>query len=883
MDNKTSPNKSPNKSAKSKSRRHPNRKGKKPKQQQQQQVEPKTVTQSGEIDIPLDLALEGSSIVNNEALPQVTVKADADTSSNTDHQSSQETCNDTDEVYPKIIEDQKLQLLALEAQLSAHQEKIKVQAGHLEEKSSRINELQVALVGTNRKCAHFEEQLKQHLSQNIALQNDNDNLNAIIAKLRLQMNDLERIRLKNEEKINILSATLIERETEVSILKLKLTRVQTHLSSSLVSNSHKNQPAGQLKNGDAAMLVRQSSSLECGRKLTNSVLKDDHNIDKNRYSTIWSHLPEDLCPSRRPNFLNDYEELNSYSSENQTSTPRRNNRLYQTLPIQRSTNHRFKNDDANAYNQDKSTPFEDTRLESNQNISSNNKQCQITNLDDSNSTNQSSMKTEDNKDFVAIESLSTSVGEAKSDIISENNSTHAKTEDAGHLSLPMSRNESEHVEEPLIIPPKILSTNAKGVSGLKKFFARFKRSGSLVHEDVSLDKNQVSNEQQIISAGLSPFRRGSSQGRSTLVGVSTNFSPLRQVMKTDKPFSEWNNEMIADWLIMIGLSMYANQCRRWVKWGLQIMNATPAEVDRGLGITNPLHSKKLRLAISELNGDIDKVTKAASKLDYLSVAKWLDDIGLPQYKDKFIEARVDGRVLNYLTVQDLASMNITSLLHHASIRCGIKVLRLIDFDLQKLRRRATSDEIAQLELMRQKIVDEELEKSFSSMNESSIESDNQVSFWTCHRVMEWLRLIDFAEYSSNLRGSGLSGALIVYEDGFNADTMCYILSIPESKTLLRRHLKAFFTALIGKDLSTRKHLYQSNPSNVNLTPSAEIKTHRKSQFSLLRFNSSKVAQENADEYLCPMYPLEPRIATPSSSPVKDISPKLPQIPESIDV
>jgi len=29
---------------------------------------------------------------------------------------------------------------------------------------------------------------------------------------------------------------------------------------------------------------------------------------------------------------------------------------------------------------------------------------------------------------------------------------------------------------------------------------------------------------------------------------------------------------------------------------------------------------------------------------------WLDDIGLPQYKDHFHEARVDGRMIQYITV-----------------------------------------------------------------------------------------------------------------------------------------------------------------------------------------------------------------------------------------
>lgn len=32
------------------------------------------------------------------------------------------------------------------------------------------------------------------------------------------------------------------------------------------------------------------------------------------------------------------------------------------------------------------------------------------------------------------------------------------------------------------------------------------------------------------------------------------------------------------------------------------------------------------------------------------ITKWLDDIGLPQYKDQFYDARIDGRVLNHLTV-----------------------------------------------------------------------------------------------------------------------------------------------------------------------------------------------------------------------------------------
>ena len=55
------------------------------------------------------------------------------------------------------------------------------------------------------------------------------------------------------------------------------------------------------------------------------------------------------------------------------------------------------------------------------------------------------------------------------------------------------------------------------------------------------------------------------------------------------------------------------------------------------------------------------------------VTRWLDDVGLPQYKDSFLEARVDGRVLNFLTVDDLFQLKVTNQLHHLSLRRGIQV------------------------------------------------------------------------------------------------------------------------------------------------------------------------------------------------------------------
>lgn len=63
----------------------------------------------------------------------------------------------------------------------------------------------------------------------------------------------------------------------------------------------------------------------------------------------------------------------------------------------------------------------------------------------------------------------------------------------------------------------------------------------------------------------------------------------------------------------------------------------------------------------------------AGALDTAWVLRWLDDAGLPQHKDTFLAARVDGRLLHRLTLDELAGLHVTSVLHAASIRTGIQV------------------------------------------------------------------------------------------------------------------------------------------------------------------------------------------------------------------
>lgn len=233
--------------------------------------------------------------------------------------------------------------------------------------------------------------------------------------------------------------------------------------------------------------------------------------------------------------------------------------------------------------------------------------------------------------------------------------------------------------------------------------------------------------------------------------------------KIKKPFREWNAMMICGWFEELGLDYVNEYASKWLQSGEDLLKAAPQDIDKELNLKTHLHRKKILLALSDIaDQDADEMLKNAGKLDTTWVLRWLDDIGLPQHKDEFFAARIDGRVLHRLTMDDLVTMHITACLHVASLRRGIQLLREQNFNPDCLIRRL--DEIGK----------------------------DKVVCWTSHCIMEWLRMVDLAEYAPNLRGSGVHGSLMVNEIKFNAELLADLLCIPASKTLLRRHLQTHF-------------------------------------------------------------------------------------------
>ena len=102
-------------------------------------------------------------------------------------------------------------------------------------------------------------------------------------------------------------------------------------------------------------------------------------------------------------------------------------------------------------------------------------------------------------------------------------------------------------------------------------------------------------------------------------------------------------------------------------------------------------------------------------------------------------------------------------------------------------------------------------------------SASEVAVWSSHRVMEFLRSIDLSEYAPNLRGAGVHGALILFENAFNADLFATLLNIPISKTLLRRHISAKFKQLIGDELSKIKRDFECQPNYSPMIPGSKVK------------------------------------------------------------
>ncbi|XP_055928486.1 liprin-beta-2-like isoform X4 [Argiope bruennichi] len=703
-----------------------------------------------------------------------------------------------------------------------------VLADQVEAQGEKINELEKLLDQKKEELLRLEQSLHQEVLARSSAENSKLELMTELSNLRLRLTTVERDRKESDEKCRkleneliSLQTRLIDHETEHSILKGKFShngsyilnanegsemeKLKSVLDSVSVSNDEKDQKIEDLRSSltkykklqDIVMSnhgkiadtkpqkpsaldtdsvlssinsdIVKRSLIDASTMKKTQTLPSAENISPTSYQfnqTVHSHTSPKVSPNSAT-AVSPFQKSNSVENISHPSVTLIPNNQYGTMPRQTSSQ----------VLQQLQGQFRDRMADSN----SMNSSVEKTNV----------QKYDSSKEYSKVNRSAIGSGGKSSGV------SFAAEE---CVTIPSTEKENNDFVASLTPQPYLIKAE-KDRKGFLKFFAKFKKSGSQNIDRVDGD-----------------FKRG---GMRATAGPRLGWS--RDILQDpDIPFLRWNTDTIVEWLQRLGLNMYTSECKRWMCNGEILGKATTSDLEKELGIKNPLHRKKLILAIKSLNGGLPNLPASINTLDYNWVVRWLDDVGLPQYKDSFADARVDGRVLHCITVDDLLFLKVTSQLHHISIRRGIQLLREKAFDPHCLIRRSLPDE-------------------------SKIYTPELVALWSNHRVMEWLRTVDLSEYAPNLRGSGVHGALIVYEPKFNTNLFATLLNIPPTKTLLRRHLATHFKHIVGEELTQIK---REKETETPLSPSVKVKAVRKTQFALKK-KRNKNEIENED-YICPM-------------------------------
>ncbi|KJH44004.1 hypothetical protein DICVIV_09987 [Dictyocaulus viviparus] len=163
------------------------------------------------------------------------------------------------------------------------------------------------------------------------------------------------------------------------------------------------------------------------------------------------------------------------------------------------------------------------------------------------------------------------------------------------------------------------------------------RTGSSIRNLLNKLTRSISQEQN-----TSTSKTGSAIRSTQFAQVTEKFRKV-ELFPSRSHFNEWRLEQLTEWMKKAGLVQYVAELAKYSV----------------LGIKRALLRKRLNVLLRRIENEIKD---SAATWDVQETQKWLDDIGLPQYKEVFLENMIDGVMIVELTATDLAEAALDSLM-----------------------------------------------------------------------------------------------------------------------------------------------------------------------------------------------------------------------------